>query len=91
MAKDNKVVYCKSYDDAKDYKYMAVVWESNTAYGDLYASDNLRQLKSFVYNEVRRLYDTASGNIYYSSDKYCNDPIYMCWNEYSKTYSQNQY
>ena len=90
MAKDN-VKWCETDEESKGYKYVAVLYESNTTYGDIYASDNLRQLKSFVYNQVKQLYDTASGNIYYSSDKYFDDPIYMVWNEGCKTYAQNQY
>lgn len=89
MVKDNKVVYCESYNETKGYKYVAEIWESANAYGDFYASDNLRQLKSFVYHQVKQLYDTARGNIYYSSDEHCNDPIYMCWREGNKTYKQN--
>ena len=87
--KYDKVYYCSGYAVAKDYKYMSVIWESNTAYGDLYASDNLQQLKSFVYHQIKQLYDTARGNIYYSSDKHFDDPIYMVWNEGSTTHSQN--
>lgn len=84
------VKWCKTSDEAKGYKYVASIKESNNSYSQLFASNNLRDLKSFVYKEVKQLYDTASGNIYYSSDEYYNDPIYMCWNEYSKTYKQNQ-
>ena len=84
------VKWCETDKETKGYKYVAVIYESNTSYGDLYVSNNLRDLKSFVYNEVRSLYDTAICNIYYQSDEDCNDPIYMCWNEYSKTYKQNQ-
>ena len=89
--KYDKVYYCSCYAVAKDYRYMALIYESNTTYGDIYTSDNLRQLKSFVYHQVKQLYDTARGNIYYSSDKYFDDPIYMVWNEGCKTYAQNQY
>ena len=46
--KYDKVYSCSCYAVAKDYKYMALIYESNTTYGDIYASDNLRQLKSFV-------------------------------------------
>ena len=88
--KYDKVYSCSCYAVAKDYKYMALIYESNTTYGDIYASDNLRQLKSFVYHQVKQLYDTARGNIYYSSDRYFDDPIYMVWNEGYKTYAQNQ-
>lgn len=90
MTKDN-VKWCETDEESKGYKYVAVIWESNSSCGDIYASNNLRDLKSFVYNEVKQLYDTARGNIYYSSDKYFDDPIYMCWNEHNKTYKQNQY
>ena len=88
--KYDKVYSCSCYAVAKDYKYMALVYESNTTYGDIYASDNLKQLKSYVYNQVKQLYDTVRGNIYFSSDKYFDDPIYMVWNEGYKTYAQNQ-
>ena len=90
MTKDN-VKWCKTDEETKGYKYVATVRESNSSYGDLYASNNLRDLKSFVYNEVKQLYDTAIGNIYYQSDKQYEEPIYMCWRDCSKTYSQNQY
>ena len=89
MAKN--ILYCDSYVETKGYKYIAVIWESNSSYGQTYASNNLRDLKSFVYSQVRQLYSDARGNIYYSSDKYFDDPIYMCWNEGYKTYAQNQY
>lgn len=88
MAKDN-VKWCKTDEESKGYKYVAIIWESNSSLGDLYVSNNLRQLKSFVYSQVRQLYSDASGNIYYSSDEHCNDPIYMCWREGNKTYKQN--
>ena len=90
MTKDN-VKWCKTDEESKGYKYVAVIWESANAHGDVYASNNLRDLKSYVYNQVKQLYDTASGNIYYALDKYFDNPIYMCWRDYSKTYSQNQY
>ena len=89
MAKDN-VKWCKTDEETKGYKYVAIIWESNSSLGDLYVSNNLKDLKSYVYNQVKQLYDTARGNIYYQSDEYSEDPIYMCWNEYSKTYKQNQ-
>ena len=88
--KYNKVYYCSCYAVAKDYKYMARIYESASPYGNYYASNNLRQLKSFVYNQVKQLFDTASGNIYYSSDRYFDDPIYICWREGNKTYAQNR-
>ena len=90
MTKDN-VKWCETDEESKGYKYVAVIWESANAHGDVYASNNLRDLKSYVYNQVKQLYDTASGNIYYALDKYFDNPIYMCWRDYSKTYSQNQY
>ena len=89
MTKDN-VKWCKTDEETKGYKYVAIIWESNSSRGDLYVSNNLKDLKSYVYNQVKQLFDTASGKIYYQSDEYYNDPIYMCWNEYSKTYKQNQ-
>ena len=88
---NKNVKWCETEEETKGYKYVATIRESNSSYSDLYCSNNLRDLKSFVYNEVKQLYDTASGNIYYQSDEHYEDPIYMCWNEYSKTYSQNQY
>ena len=88
MAKN--VFYCDTLEETIGYKYVATIRESNSSYSDLYCSNNLRSLKSFVYNQVKQLYDTASGNIYYQSDEHYEDPIYMCWNEYSKTYKQNQ-
>ena len=91
MAKDNKVVYCKSYDDAKKYKYIGAILEYANAHYRLYASNNLRDLKSYVYHEVRQLFHDASGNIYYSNDEIFAAPLYMCWNEGCKTYAQNQY
>ena len=85
------IVWCKTSDETKGYKYVASIKESDSTYSQLFASNNLRDLKSFVYNDVRQLYDTASGNIYHSSDIFYEDPIYMCWNEGCKTYAQNQY
>ena len=89
MTKDN-VKWCKTNEETKGYKYVAIIWESNSTCGDLYCSNNLKDLKSYVYNEVKQLYDTARCNIYYQSDEHYEAPIYMCWNEYSKTYKQNQ-
>ena len=89
MAKDN-VKWCKTDEETKGYKYVAIIWESNSSLGDLYVSNNLKDLKSYVYNQVKQLYDTARGNIYYQSDECYEYPLYMCWNEYSKTYKQNQ-
>lgn len=89
MAKD--IVKCDTDEETKGYKYVAVIWESNSSNGDLYVSNNLRDLKSFIYNQVKQLFDTASGNIYYALDRHFDNPIYMCWRDYSKTYSQNQY
>ena len=86
----SNVFYCADdYVGTKGYKYIAVIWETANAYGKFYASNNLRSLKSFVYNQVRQLYDNASGNIYYQDDEWLNDAIYMCWRDYSKTYKQN--
>ena len=90
MAKDN-VKWCKTDEETKGYKYVAIIWESNSSCGDLYVSNNLRDLKSYVYHEVRQLFHDASGNIYYSNDEIFAAPLYMCWNEGYKTYAQNQY
>ena len=90
MAKDN-VKWCETDEKSKGYKYIAIIWESNSNYGDLYESNNFRDLKSYVYNKVRQLYNTASGNIYYALDRHFENPMYMCWRDCSKTYSQNQY
>ena len=84
------VKWCNTDEETKGYKYVAVIYESASTYGKLYGSNNLKDLKSYVYNQVKQLFDTASGNIYYQSDENYEDPIYMCWNEYSKTYKQNQ-
>ena len=84
------IVWCKTEEETKGYKYIAVLYESNTSYGQTYASNNLRDLKSFVYNCTRQSFNTASGNIYYALDKYFYNPIYICWRDYSKTYAQNQ-
>lgn len=84
------IKWCETDEESKGYKYVAVIWESNTSYGTMFASNNLRDLKSFVYNDVRQLFDTARGNIYYSDDEYWDNPLYMCWNEGCKTYKQNQ-
>lgn len=85
----NNVFYCDDFEETKGYKYIASIKESDSSYSQLYASNNLRELKSFVYNDVRQSFDTASGSIHKSSDEYFNYPIYMCWNEGSKTYCQN--
>lgn len=83
--KDDKVFwYGNDYhnnDDVKpkDYKYIAVIYESNSSYGEIYASNNIKQLKSFVLNSVRKGYLSGSGAIYYSSDEYFDDPIYQVW------------
>ena len=90
MTKDN-VKWCETDEESKGYKYVAIIWESNSSYGDLYASNNFRDLKSYVYNRVRQLYNTASGNIYYALDKHFDNPIYICWNVNNRTYKQNQY
>ena len=87
MTKDN-IVWCDN-EESKGYKYIAEIWESNSSYGKLYASNNLRALKSYVYNQVKQLYDTAKGNMYLSSDGCRDYPIYMCWRKGRKTYCQN--
>ena len=87
MAQDN-IVYCPDGYAAQGYKYTAVIWESSSTLGQCYASNNLQDLKGFVYNEVRQLYDTARGEIYYSSIKYGDSPLYMCWREGCKTYKK---
>ena len=87
MAKN--IVWCKTLDGAKGYKYVAVIYESNSAYGKFYVSNNLSDLKSFVYNDVKRSFDTARGNIYYQSDEYFSRPIYMCCRDNRKTFSQD--
>ena len=84
MAKDN-VKWCKTDEETKGYKYIAVLYESNTSYGQTYASNNLRDLKSFVYNCTRQSFNTAKGDIYLSSDEYYSHPIYMVHNEYNGT------
>lgn len=86
--KYDKVYYCSCYAVAKDYKYIASIKESDSSYPHLYASNNLRELKSFVFNDVV-FNNTAKGSIYYSSDKYFDDPIYMVWNEGRTKHSQN--
>lgn len=87
--KYDKVYYCSCYAVAKDYKYIASIKESDSSYSHLYASNNLRELKSFVFNDISVSYPTAKGSIYYSSDKYFDDPIYMVWNEGRTKHSQN--
>ena len=89
--KYDKVYYCSCYAVAKDYKYIANIKESDSSFPQLFASNNLRELKSFVFNDISVSYPTAKGSIYFSSDKYFDDPIYMVWNEGCKTYAQNQY
>ena len=88
MAKN--ILYCDSYVETKGYKYIGVILEFASAHYSLYASNNLRDLKSYVYHELRQLYHDASGNIYYSNDEIFADPLYMCWNKGGKTYAQNQ-
>ena len=85
------IKWCKNDEECNGYKYVAVIWESNSSCGDLYVSNNLRDLKSFVYHRVKQLYDTAAGNIYYALDKHFDNALYMCWNDYSKTYVQINY
>ena len=79
------IVWCKTDEETKGYKYIAVLYESNTSYGQTYASNNLRDLKSFVYNCTRQSFNTAKGDIYLSSDEYYSHPIYMVHNEYNGT------
>ena len=79
--KYDKVYYCSCYAVAKDYKYIASIKESDSSYPQLFASNNLQELKSFVFDDISESYHTAKGSIYYSSDKYFDDPIYMVWND----------
>ena len=87
---NKNVKWCKTDEETKGYKYVAVIYESASTYGKLYGSNNLKTLKSYVYNQVKQLFDTASGNIYYALDKHFDNSIYMCWRDCSKIYSQNQ-
>ena len=79
--KYDKVYYWSCYAVAKDYKYIASIKESDSSYPQLFASNNLQELKSFVFNDISISYPTAKGSIYFSSDKYLDDPIYMVWND----------
>ena len=87
--KYDKVYYCSCYAVAKDYKYIANIKESDSSFPQLFASNNLRELKSFVFNDISVYYPTAKGSIYYSSDKYFDDHIYIVWNDGRTKYSQN--
>ena len=89
MAQNN--IKCYGYDvedAASDYQYIAIVWESSGVLGECFASNNFRDIKSYVYNQVKQLYSDARGHIYCSSDTYLDYPLYMCWNEGCKTYKK---
>ena len=78
--KDN-IFYCHSYDDAKKYKYMAYII-SYTMCRILFASNNLRDLKKFINNELKYAYENTDSGIYYSYDKNFKSPIYKLRIEY---------
>ena len=78
--KDN-IYYCHSYDDAKKYKYMAYIL-SYTMCRTLFASNNLKDLKKFIKNELKYTYENTDSGIYYSYDKNFKSPIYKLSIEY---------
>ena len=78
--KDN-IYYCHSYDDAKKYKYMAYIL-SYTMCRTLFASNNLKDLKKFIKNELKYAYENTDSGIYYSYDKDFKCPIYKLRIEY---------
>ena len=73
-----------------DYKYAAYMRESPNTIAKVYVSNNLRDLKSYVYNIVAVSYPTAKCDVYYTDDVYVGDPIYKCWREGNKTYSKTR-
>ena len=78
--KDN-IYYCNSYDDAKKYKYVAYII-NHKKYDNLFASNNLKDLKKFVNKELKYAYEDADSGIYHSYDKDFKSPIYKLRIEY---------
>ena len=78
--KDN-IYYCNTYDDAKKYKYVAYII-NHKKYDNLFASNNLKDLKKFVNKELKYAYEDADSGIYHSYDKDFKSPIYKLRIEY---------
>lgn len=89
MTQNVKLVRDNLNGSISEYKYVAFLRESPNTYADVYVSNNLSALKSYVYNIVVVSYPTAKCDVYRYEDMYVDCPIYRCWRKGVKTLSKN--
>ena len=76
-----KNIYYGGNDDVLRFKYEAVIFEDEDT--KLFSSNNFKDLKSFVYNIIKKCTSDAVARIY---PAFSNYPIYKCWKKAGKTY-----
>ena len=78
-----KNIYYGGSNDVLRFNYEAVIFEEKNI---RFASNNLKDLKSFVYNIIKKCTSDAIARIY---PAFSNHPIYKCWEKAGKTYKCN--
>ena len=82
--KYKKNIYYGGNDDVLRFKYEAVIFEENDT--NTFSSNNLTDLKSFVYNIIKKCTSDAIACI---CPAFSNYPIYKCCKKAGKTYKCN--
>ena len=76
-----KNIYYGGNNDLLRFNYEAVIFEEENS--QLFASNNLKDLKSFVYNIIKNCTSNTSARIY---PAFSNYPIYKCCKKAGKIY-----
>lgn len=76
-----KNIYYGGNNDVLRFKYEAVLFEKKNT--TTFSSNNLKNLKSFIYNTIKRCTSDTSALIY---PAFSNYPIYKCYLKEGKIY-----
>ena len=79
-----KNIYYGGNGDVLRFEYEAVIFERKDS--KTFSSNNLKNLKSFIYNIIKKCTSDATACIYPAFSSY---PIYKCWKKEGKTYKCN--
>ena len=79
-----KNIYYGGNNDVLRFRYEAVIFKENDT--NTFSSNNLKDLKNFVYNTIKKSTSDAIARVY---PAFSNYPIYKCWKKAGKTYKCN--
>ncbi len=76
-----KNIYYGGNNEVLRFNYEAVIFEGKDT--KLFSSNNLKDLKSFIFNIIKRCTSDTQACIY---PAFSNYPIYKCWRKDGKIY-----